>query len=506
MKKRIRSMATVLALSTALMSTAIPSALAAPETAKAPEWKDGALFYDVNGVETSADGAWENTAAGNFAGFDGSSYVYLSNGSFEMNLDVPEAGAYDITVRAANDNNGNRFDAIYINGDGYQMTLVGTDGYAWGTATVGNGEWVDGNYIAAPPADGITLKKGSNIVKIQADWGYSAYDSITLTPKFELTPPSTDEPTTPSESDDPTTPSSENTATQAPADTTATEGNATTAKPAESTAVEKVEKAISALPSVIEQGDVAAVKAAQTAYAALTETEKASVRNADRLVYMNARVRAIEAGDTQKNALRFEAEDGTMEGNTGIAGTDGKMKNYSGSGYVFLFDSSFSVDIYVPQAGQYDIYIIGANDTTPANAGEGNKCDFVSINGGEKVFTSYLGKDAGTWTASYPGAEEWTEDNLLAPKAPEDGYALKAGKNTVAISANWGYCCYDAIVVVPRFNMVIADSLSSNGGTTNVNTGVGLPIAALATLGLASAGAVIGLPRRKKNGEETSEK
>lgn len=96
-----------------------------------------------------------------------------------------------------------------------------------------------------------------------------------------------------------------------------------------------------------------------------------------------------------------------------------------------------------------------------------------------------------------PGTEDYL-DGKLAPKAPENGYALKAGKNTIEISANWGYSCYDAIVVVPRFDMVITDDVP--------DTGVAAPIAALAVFGTACIGLAVALPRRRKSLGETIEK
>lgn len=683
MKRKLVSLTAVTALMAAALSVVAPGALAAPEKAKDPTWNSGSLFYDLAGAEVAEGSNW-TTDATNFAGFDGEGYVFLGNGAVEMNLNVPVAGNYEVTVRAAANNNGNRFDALYINENGYQMTLVSTTGYEWGTATVGTGEWVDGAYIAKPPANGIPLKAGSNIVRIHPDWGYCAYDSITLTPKFELsdgeelmmdiyTLPATvtleDKATVtalqaryqalskaeqakvsnydtleaaaaaiaelerlevqqPTVDGDTLTYEVEKGSLTGEASVKNTlvgfsgdgyvetgegegvqfsvslrifvpkagkydiavsaaklgEGNACDSlvvnggdsllvsvtgeqnqwtlccagtenwvegvlqptpavvelsqgenilvfsknwpqsaaydkvvltphtedenpgegdnpgegekptQPSELSAVQKVEQMISVLPSVIEQKDADAVNAAYAAYIQLTEAEQAQVHNVNKLRVSCARVRAIEAGDTQKNALRFEAESGTMNGNSAVVGADGAMKNYSGDGYVFLFDASFTVDVYVPQTGQYDLYVIGASDS-----GE-DKSDYVSVNGGEKLLTSYLGSSKGTWVSCQPGTEDYLNEKL-APAAPENGFSLKAGKNTVEISANWGYSCYDAVVVVPRFDMVITDDLDN----AVVNTGETVPALALTAFGAACVGLAIGLPKRRKNTGEFGE-
>lgn len=683
MKRKLVSLAAAAAVTAAMMSVAIPGVMAAPETATNPTWtEEGTLWYDVAGAQVYG-GTYLNTAAGNFAGFDGTAYIWEGDGSFELNLNVPIAGNYDITLRAASDTaeSANEYEKLFINGGSeLAITLNGTQGREWGTAKVGNANWDNNNnYVATPPEEGIPLQAGSNIFRVECGWGYSAYDSITLTPKFELsggeelmmditnlpavvtlenketvealearyqalsaeekakvtnysvlqaaletieeldqlqvqqpvvdgdtltyevekgslTGSASVEDTLTGFSGDgyveiaegegvsatismrifvpeagkynltmtaakvgtgngcdtlsvnggsnlylsvygeqnqwtETVPGTENWAegvlqpTPVAVELKEGENTLTISKswsfgtaydkivltpnaeggnpgegeepgegednPPEASKIQQVEQAISALPSVIGSDDVEAVNAAWAAYEALTAEEQSQVRNVNKLLVSCARIRAIEAGDEQENALRFEAETGVMAGNSSAVGADGAMKDYKGDGYVFLFDASFTVDVYVPQNGQYDIYIIGASDS-----GE-DKSDYVSINGGEQLLTSYLGSTKGTWVSCQPGTEDYL-DGKLAPKAPENGYALKAGKNTIEISANWGYSCYDAIVVVPRFDMVITDDVP--------DTGVAAPIAALAVFGTACIGLATALPRRRKSLGETIEK
>lgn len=685
MKRKLVSLAAAAAVTAAMMSVAIPGVMAAPETATNPTWtEEGALWYDVAGAQVP-EGSYLNTTAGNFPGFDGGAYIFYTNsGNIEMNINVPVAGNYDISVRTASNDPTSNIDTpdrFYVNDTQYFISLIDAGQYVWADVPVGTEAYENSKLKPNPPEEGIALNAGSNILSItNAGWGgWHSLDSVTLTPKFELsdgeelmmdifnlpavvtledketvealevryqalsaeekakvtnysvlqaaletieeldqlqvqqpvvdgdtltyevekgslTGSASVEDTLTGFSGDgyveiaegegvsatismrifvpeagkynltmtaakvgtgngcdtlsvnggsnlylsvygeqnqwtETVPGTENWAegvlqpTPVAVELKEGENTLTISKswsfgtaydkivltpnaeggnpgegeepgegednPPEASKIQQVEQAISALPSVIGSDDVEAVNAAWAAYEALTAEEQSQVRNVNKLLVSCARVRAIEAGDEQENALRFEAETGVMAGNSSVVGADGAMKDYKGDGYVFLFDASFTVDVYVPQNGQYDIYIIGASDS-----GE-DKSDYVSINGGERLLTSYLGSTKGTWVSCQPGTEDYL-DGKLAPKAPENGYALKAGKNTIEISANWGYSCYDAIVVVPRFDMVITDDVP--------DTGVAAPIAALAVFGTACIGLAVALPRRRKSLGETIEK
>lgn len=142
-------------------------------------------------------------------------------------------------------------------------------------------------------------------------------------------------------------------------------------------------------------------------------------------------------------ALRFECENGQVD-NVGAVVTTStqKVKKYQGSGYVFLFNTKITMYVDVPKAGRYRVFVVGTSDDG------NNKCDYFQVNGGEKYLTSYLGSSKGEWKLSQPGTEFW-ENNELHPIAPTDGFEFKAGTNVIEITANWGYCAYDSVILEP---------------------------------------------------------
>ena len=144
-----------------------------------------------------------------------------------------------------------------------------------------------------------------------------------------------------------------------------------------------------------------------------------------------------------ENAIRVEMETGEIDGKGAvILDKAEKVDPFTGDGYVFLFNTTIRLKVDVPETGNYRLFIVGTSDDG------NNKCDYVQVNGGDKYLTSYLGKNQGEWTYSQPGTEVW-ENNELHPKAPDDGFALQAGENEILITANWGYCCYDAVILEP---------------------------------------------------------
>ena len=88
------------------------------------------------------------------------------------------------------------------------------------------------------------------------------------------------------------------------------------------------------------------------------------------------------------------------------------------------------------------MYVVGASDDG------NNKCDYIQITEGTKYLTSFLGKNQGKWQLSQPGTEKWENDELH-PQTPTDGFTFKEGQNEILITANWGYCMYDSIILEP---------------------------------------------------------
>ena len=141
------------------------------------------------------------------------------------------------------------------------------------------------------------------------------------------------------------------------------------------------------------------------------------------------------------NSKRFEIEKAKIDNTGAVLSTSTEnVKQFSGSGWVFLFNTKISLDINVEESGNYRIFVVGTSDDG------NNKCDYFQVNGGTKYLTSFLGKQKGEWQICQPGEEYWENDELH-PAVLTNGFELKAGKNTIDITANWGYCAYDAVII-----------------------------------------------------------
>lgn len=371
-------------------------------------------------------------------GFSGTGYVYIASGSVTMRINVPTAGKYRVYVSSANDNNGARCEYLSING-GANWLIATPDAavHTWFESQPGTENWVSGVLQPLPPADGFEFNQGVNTITISANWGYALYDKIVLSPV-----------------------------------SSGDEGGSDTESP-----VEKVENMISALPDKVTSDDSSNVILAYAAYQQLTQDEKAQVSNVLKLFIARARINALASDPgAAEGVLRYELEEGMLEGNTAFVQEKTVFDSYGGTGYVYLFDQKMTLDFYVPEAGNYIIYIVSG--TTEDNA----KCDYVSVNGGEKLLVATPAGNVGKWLESQPGTEYW-ENNMLKPVPPANGFALKAGKNTIEISANWGYNAYDSIIVVPISNPATGDSQD------------GLAMAVL--LGLASISMLVYMVLRK---------
>ncbi|MDR1132258.1 MAG: right-handed parallel beta-helix repeat-containing protein [Oscillospiraceae bacterium] len=142
-------------------------------------------------------------------------------------------------------------------------------------------------------------------------------------------------------------------------------------------------------------------------------------------------------------ALRFELETAVLDQKGAVfSRSTERVGQFSGPGWVFLFNTKIVMTIDVPEAGSYRIFVVGASD-------DGNdKCDYFQLNGGTKYLTSYLGKNKGVWQTGQPGTETW-ENSELHPTPLINGFELNKGANTIVITANWGYCAYDSIILEP---------------------------------------------------------
>lgn len=168
----------------------------------------------------------------------------------------------------------------------------------------------------------------------------------------------------------------------------------------ETPALEKVNQMIAAIPSTVTMADKDAVDAAYAAYQLLSDKEKAEVTGLSRLLIARAGINAlVQDPKAIPGTLRYEMEDFPPVGNTALINESALFQSFGGTGYVFLFDQKIAMDLYVPSSGRYKVLIVGGSDDG------NNKCDYVSINGGDQYLTSYLGENKGVFKACEPGTE-----------------------------------------------------------------------------------------------------
>ena len=145
--------------------------------------------------------------------------------------------------------------------------------------------------------------------------------------------------------------------------------------------------------------------------------------------------------ESDDNTLRFELEYGYLEGAV-VAATTEKVEQYSGNGYVYLATGKIQLDINIEKAGYYRLYVASAVDD------EYSRCDKISVNGSRQLLIGTPAYSMGKWIITQPGTEVW-RNNELTPKPIKEGVYLNQGKNTVEITAHWGYCGYDYILLKP---------------------------------------------------------
>lgn len=401
---------------------------------------DNKLVYEAEHAVV-AGGTSISSDSTNFQNFSGSGYVYLGDGGFTMKIHVPAANQYRVYVVAANDNNGARCDYLQINGaaEKWLVSAPAAPAYGWAMCQPGTENWVNNVLIPTSPEEGFAFREGENTLVFSANWGYCAYDQVILVP---------------------------------------VSGDG---EEQETPALEKVNQMIAAIPASVTAADKDAVDAAYAAYQLLSDKEKAEVSGLSRLMIARAGINAlVQDPKAVPGTLRYEMEDFPLVGNTALINESALFQSFGGTGYVFLFDQKIAMDLYVPTSGRYKVLIVGGSDDG------NNKCDYVSINGGDQYLTSYLGENKGVFKACEPGTENWV-NNALAPLAPEKGYTLKSGKNTLEIAANWGYCCYDSVILIPL--------------ELNPDTGADSH-AAMAAAGFGLAGLTVAaalLPKRRRN-------
>lgn len=376
----------------------IPEPEKKTETVAEPKYDGERLIYEAEDCEFKSNGAYKDQA---IADYSGSGYVFVMDGGFKVRINVPNAGKYKLYVSSANNDGSAKCDYISVNGG--QKYLAATDSLSYNKWTVsepGTENWVNGKLLPTPLSDGFEFAAGENVIEVDPNWGYAAYDRFILVPLSSKG--IVDENT-----------------------------------------VNSLNALIARLPSIAGKQNVEEIIYADKLYKSLNANDKNYIQDIEKLIRLTAMANSLNAKKkTVSGTMRYECEEGTMHGNSSVVTEKSVFSDYSGDGYVFLFDKSFDVDVYVEKSGYYHITVISG--TTE----QSNKCDFFQVNGGEKFLISTTGKK-GTWTTARPGTENWA-DGKLSPLAPDKGFYLKAGKNTITVSANWGYCAYDAIEVFPQ--------------------------------------------------------
>lgn len=107
---------------------------------------------------------WTSIYDTQLPGYSGEGFVYLTNGSIEFTVNAPEDGMYDISTRYVQilDQNEPRMQTISING---KNTMIGFP-YA--------DTWTDKSFGM------FRLNKGENTIQILPQYGYAAFDTITV--------------------------------------------------------------------------------------------------------------------------------------------------------------------------------------------------------------------------------------------------------------------------------------------------------------------------------------
>jgi len=101
---------------------------------------------------------------------------------------------------------------------------------------------------------------------------------------------------------------------------------------------------------------------------------------------------------------------------------DKQMPGYSGDGFIYLTNSTITLEVTVPEDGMYDISVRYAQILS-----EDGREQTISINGAKFMY-------------KFPYTETWQDYSFGV-------HRLKAGVNTIEIQPQYGYACYDTITI-----------------------------------------------------------
>ncbi len=131
-----------------------------------PEYRASALelgTYEAEDLELDGCTVWTSIYETEVPGYSGEGFVYQTNGTIRFEVEVPEDGMYDISCRFVQIlNEEGRDQTLKINGVSYMKRI----GYSK--------EWKDFSF------GNFRLKKGVNEIEITPQYGYAAFDTITV--------------------------------------------------------------------------------------------------------------------------------------------------------------------------------------------------------------------------------------------------------------------------------------------------------------------------------------
>lgn len=159
----IKKLKKILSLFSAATMTATACVFTVPTSAE--ESESNVIFQSECEDLTLKDlTVWTSIYNTQLPGYSGEGFVYLTNGSMEFIVNAPEDGMYDISTRYVQilDKNEPRMQTISING---KNTMIGFP-YA--------DTWTDKSFGM------FRLNKGENTIQILPQYGYAAYDTITV--------------------------------------------------------------------------------------------------------------------------------------------------------------------------------------------------------------------------------------------------------------------------------------------------------------------------------------
>lgn len=159
----IKKLKKILSLFSAATMTATACVFTVPTSAE--ENESNVIFQSECEDLTLKDlTVWTSIYNTQLPGYSGEGFVYLTNGSIEFTVNAPEDGMYDISTRYVQilDKNEPRMQTISING---KNTMIGFP-YA--------DTWTDKSFGM------FRLNKGENTIQILPQYGYAAYDTITV--------------------------------------------------------------------------------------------------------------------------------------------------------------------------------------------------------------------------------------------------------------------------------------------------------------------------------------